>query len=158
MERSNRIVALLFQLLSLVFLMVYMSYGGINLFLGEVMTEMAKVVVQFGIAIITLAGIATGLLINHQKHRIFRDTYYHGLKYIWVLILYQTLMWFLGGAAGSIGGELMQKMPPLLVNIIVLTFSMIAFMMPFNYVKSMFTKLKSVEHRNPKRLIRQLLG
>lgn len=155
MEKLKKLLMMLLELIMLVLLLVYLSHGGIGAVMGEGAVTITKVVIQFGVSLISLSGAVFGSYFPTEMQRTFRESQLTGIKYITVLMLYQTLMWFIGGTAGSLHGELIHQLPPVLINVIVLTFSMMAFMMPFNYVKTLFNKAKGKELRDPRDLVRQ---
>jgi hypothetical protein len=156
MDKIKKIADLIVQLLGLVFLLSYITHGGMANILGAGVIELVKVIVQFGISAIALSGAVVGLYLPTRRHRIFRDTQIHSLKYIGILSGYQLLCMFLTGTIGGLSGELIKEMPGGLTNILIISFVLIAIMMPFNYIKSLFTLVKSVEYRDPRSLIKQL--
>jgi hypothetical protein len=159
MEKIKRILILILQLLSLFLLVFMLSKGGIAVILGSEMAMITARIIEFGVALMSLAGIAFGLYLPTRRHRIFRDTQIHLFKYMTLLALYQLLCFFITGTFGFMGSaSLLTKMPAALTNVLVLTFCLLAFMTPFNYIKQLFTVLKSVEYRDPRSLIRQLFS
>lgn len=141
------------ELVLLIMLLETMDMSGIGTLLGAGFAQVAKVIVGFGVSIMSIFGIIFGLYLPTRRHRIFRDTQVHILKYIGVLGLYQILCLFITNAVGATG--IQESMGPNLMNVLLMTFSLIALMMPFNFVKSLFGVLKAVEIRDPKTLMRQ---
>lgn len=158
MDKIKKIMDLVVQLVGLALLLGYISHGGLAVILGSGMIALVKVIVEFGIAAISLSGALVGLYLPTRRHRIFRDTQIHSLKYLGLLGGYQLLCMFLTGTIGGLSGELISEMPSGLVNVLMVSFVLIAIMMPFNYIKSLFTLVKSVEFRDPRSLIRQLFS
>lgn len=156
MDKLKKLILMLFELVMLLLLLAYLSHGGLGAVMGATTAKVVKVVIQFGVSLISLGGAMFGIYFPAERQRVFRDSQITGIKYLTVLMLYQTLMWFIGGATGSLNGELIHQLPPVLLNVIVLTFSMMAFMMPFNYIKNLFNKAKALELRDPRSLVRQL--
>lgn len=158
MDKLKKILDLVVQLVGLVLLLSYITHGGLAVILGDGMIKLVKIIVEFGIAAINLSGVAVGLYLPTRRHRVFRDTQIHALKYIGLLGGYQLLCMFLTGTIGGLSGELISEMPSGLINVLMVSFVLIAIMMPFNYIKSLFTLVKSVEYRDPRSLIRQLFS
>ena len=158
MDKIKKIMDLIVQLLGLVFLLSYISHGGLAVILGGGMMELVKVIVEFGVAAICLSGAVVGLYLPTRRHRIFRDTQIHTLKYIGLLAGYQLLCMFLTGTIGGLSGDLITEMPSGLINVLMVSFVLIAIMRPFNYIKSLFPLVNSVEYRDPRTLIKQLFS
>lgn len=158
MGRYKEIIYTIIEILLLIALISLLSHSGFSFFVGTAMAEIMKVIVEFGVLIMTVFGVLIGFLLPTRRHRIFRDTQTHSIKYLVILTLYQVMMLFITGTVGAMDGELISNIPPVLSQIIGMTFSMIAFMMPFNFVKNLFTYLKSVEYRDPRDIIRQLFN
>ena len=153
-EKIKRILTTILELAMLIVLLETLDKGGISTFLGNDLTQMVKVVIGFGVTIMGACGIVIGAYLPTRRHRIFRDTQIHLLKYIAILDLFQILAWFMTKetTALSVGAG---PGSPIFLHILLMMFSMIAIMMPFNYVKSMFGLLKSVEIRDPRRIMKQ---
>lgn len=158
MDRIKQLIWMLVNVGLLIALLLQLSHGGVGMVLGDVLVKLLKVVVEFGVSVISITGIVLGIMLPTQRHRQLRNAQLQSMKYIVVLLLFQILMWFIGGAVGGLGGNLLQKLPPTIINVVGFSFMMIAFMMPFNFVKYGFNQLKAVEERNPHQFMRQLFG
>lgn len=158
MTKLKRILVIILQILSLMALLLTISHSGFGALFGSQMGEIVKVVIEFGVILMSVMGAIVGIYLPSRRHRLFRDTQIHVMKYISYLGLYQVLMIFITHAAGGLGSDFLSQMPSIITNIIMLTFAMLSFMMPFNYMKSLFTIIKSVEYRDPRDLIRQLFS
>ena len=158
MTRNKEILYTIAEILLLISLLFLLSKGGLAVFVGSAMAEIMKVIIQFGVFIMTLFGILVGTFLPTRRHRIYRDTQVHSVKYLIILLLYQMMMLFVGSIIGSMDTSLVSRIPPMLSQIVGMTFAMIALMMPFNFVKNLFTYIKSVEFRDPRDIIRQLFG
>lgn len=132
------------------------THSGFGVLFGSQMANIIKVVIEFGVMLMSVMGAIVGLYLPTKRFRIFRDTQIHTMKYLAYLGLYQVLMVFITQAAGGLGTTFLTQMPSIITNIIMLSFAMLSFMMPFNYMKNLFTQIKAVEYRDPTALFRQL--
>lgn len=155
MKKLKHLLFMLFQLLSLLFLLSFLSHGGLSLILGEAVVEVAKVIIQFGVILMNIAGIIFGLCLPSQTHRVFRQAQIQTLSYTWLLLLYQAVVFSVGMAATSMHADILTKLPTMVINVIFFSFGMLAIMTPYSYIKRLFNMLKSVEVRDPRSLVRQ---
>jgi hypothetical protein len=158
MEKIKRLLSLLFQLLSLAALLVYLSHGGLSVVLGPGVIEIVKNVVRFGVGIMTISGILAGVFLPTRRQRVFKAAEWQNVKYIWLLILYQTLMCVVTLTSGVSGGAMITKLPSLLMNVVLVMFAVTAFTMPIKYISGLFNLIKTVEYRDPRNLIRQIFS
>lgn len=156
MSNAKQIIITLFQIISMILLLLYLGDAGLGEILGKEVAEIVKVIIEFGVTTIALSGALFGLYAPTRRHRMFRNTQIHLLKYISVLSMYQVLALFMTGTIGAVGVGLMTQLPPIFMNVLMISFSLIAIMMPFNYIKSLFNELKTVEYRDPRNLIKQM--
>lgn len=155
MDKIKKIVTTIAQLLMLLVLLETLGSVGMGSLLGEAFAEIAKIIIAFGVSIMSLAGIVFSVYLPTRTHRMLRNTQVHIMKYIAVLSLYQILGFFITQATGIMTAGAISQISPILINVLLMTFTLIALMMPFNYVKSLFGELKSVEFRDPRQLVNQ---
>lgn len=152
--KSKRLLQIIGQMIGLILLLAIISKGGITAFMGVQMAEYVKLVISFGVGLISMSGSIFGIYLPGRRDQLFRDTQLESVKYIAVLGGFQLMMLFITGATSGIGA-LGEGISPYMKNVILLTFGMFAFMMPFTYVKNLFAQLKNVQHRDPRDIMRQ---
>lgn len=154
MKNAKKLIYLLVQLLSLVTLLVFITKGGIGILLGGEVVQIIKMIVEFGVITFAMCGIVTGQLNKTDRHTAFRDTQTQIFKYIGVLGFLQLIAMFVTGTFGALGTGVIDKIPQMIPQIITVTFGLVALMMPFNTLKQAFTRIKSYEFRDPRRIVR----
>lgn len=156
MTKIKRIALLILEVVSLLLLLNYIDHGGLKDMIGSEMVGVLKLIIEFGVTAIVVTGVVVGSYLPTRRHRYYRDTQIHVLKYLSVLGLLQVLAMFMTGVFGSLPSDLVLRVPPVLLNVVMITFALMAIMMPINFVKAAFNYIKSVEHRDPRSLMRQL--
>lgn len=154
MNRLKRVIIMFLQVVALFFLLQTLTHGGMGALLGEGFGRASKVIVEFGVTIMCFFSAIVSFYLPTRRHRVLRDTQIHLTKYLSILGLFQVLAYFLVNVTESFGPG-GASLHPLMVSILIMLYCMSAFMVPFNYVKTLFNKLKAVEYRDPRVLVRQ---
>lgn len=158
MDKVKRILTTIVELVALLLLLETLGKVGMGVLLGEAFAAVAKIIIAFGVSIMSIFGVGLAMYLPTRRHRILRDTQVHVLKYTFVLGLYQILGLFITKSTALLKAGAIAGISPILMNVLMMTFVMIALMMPFNYVKSLFGLLKSVELRDPRKMIKQFFS
>ncbi|QST02995.1 hypothetical protein IMZ31_20830 (plasmid) [Pontibacillus sp. ALD_SL1] len=153
MKHFKRVLILVLQLVMLFALLQTLVHGGMGALLGETFGHVSRVIIEFGVTIMCLFSSLLSFYLPSRRHRILRDAQVHLMKYISVLGLFQVLAYFLVNVTSSLVGS--ASLHPLMLSIMIMLYCMSAFMIPFNYVKTLFNKVKAVETRDPRNLVRQ---
>lgn len=148
------VLVLLLQIIMLIFLLQTLHVGGMTLLLGDGFGQISGVVIQFGIIIMALFASFISLFHPTRQHRILRDTQFQLSKYMVVLGLFQVLAIMISNVAGSLPAG-SAAVNPMFMSVMVMLYCMTAFMIPFNYVKNLFNIMKSVEKRDPNRIVKE---
>ena len=138
MDKVKRILTTIVELVALLVLLETLGKAGMGVLLGAAFASVAKVIIAFGVSIMSIFGVALAIYLPTRRHRILRDTQVHVLKYTFVLGLYQMLGFFITKSSALLKTGAIAGVSPILMNVLMMTFVMIALMMPFNYVKSLF--------------------
>lgn len=152
--KSEKVVYLLLQIIGLVILLVTLTTSGMGVLLGSDVASSLRSVVNFGTLTIAMSGILTGFLLKTRRHRIFRDTQIHLFKYFGTLGALQVMAMFMTGTFGLIPDELIGQMMSNVVKVVAITFSVMAFIMPVNYLKAQFNLVKAAEYRDPRKVVK----
>jgi len=153
--KIKQLIATVVELSMLLLLLESLENGGMGLLLGSTFGSVATQIIGFGVSIIGIFGLLLGVYLPTRRFDLFRETQTHILKYTTVLSLFQLLGFCITKASGVIVAGAVVGLNPYILNALVMTFCMIALMMPFNYVKSLFGVLKAVKYRDPRRINKQ---
>lgn len=153
MDKLKQILILFFQIIALFLLLSSLSSGGVSELLGSTFGEASKIIIQFGIAIMALFSGALSFLLPTRRHRILRDTQIHITKYIGMLGLFQGIAYFLAPVFSTVTIGFSGGADSILMSVIVMMYCMFAFMEPVNYFKNLFSLVKSVEMRDPRKVV-----
>lgn len=148
------VLVLILQIIMLVFLLQSLNVSGMSLLFGEGFGQISSVVIQFGVVIMALFASFVSLFHPTRQHRILRDTQFQLSKYMVVLGLFQVLAFMVSKVAGSMAAGV-SAVNPMFMSVMVMAYCMSAFMIPFNYVKNLFNIMKSVEKRDPNRIVKE---
>lgn len=155
MEKLERIGVLIMQLVMLFLLFETLKFGTIGAMLGVGFGVIGKIMISFGVMVMTLVPAIITFFNETLRYRILKYTQGNLTTYLFSLLFFQAVFVLIGMGVGEFNIELGRDLNPMVQMIMMMMYIGSILFMPYNYVKHIISEVKGNEFRRPKMIMKQ---
>lgn len=155
MEKLERIGVLIMQLIMLFLLFETLKFGGIGALLGTGFGVIGKIMISFGVMIMTIIPMVISYFHPSIQQRLLKYAQWNVTTYFFSLLFFQLVFVLIGGGIGEFNIDLGRDINPMVQMIMMMMYIGTILFIPFNYVKHTLSEVKGIEFRKPRNIFRQ---